>query len=103
MNANSPAPFPLSHSEIFLARGHLRLLTTSDNCRGSSRKLTAAALRRNPGVTYKTGRLMCQRLHRGMKGPLSETSSSPCGVTERGADFLQPLSRSVRTLDNPAR
>ena len=69
MNANSPAPFPLSHSEIFLARGHLRLLTTSDNCRGSSRKLTAAALRRNPGVTYKTGRLMCQRLHRGMKGP----------------------------------
>ena len=69
MNANSPAPFPLSHSEIFLASGHLRLLTTSDNCRGSSRKLTAAALRRNPGVTYKTGRLMCQRLHRGMKGP----------------------------------
>ena len=69
MNANSPAPFPLSHSEIFLARGHLRLLTTSDNCRGSSRKLTAAALRRYPGVTYKTGRLMCQRLHRGMKGP----------------------------------
>ncbi len=69
MNANSPAPFPLSHSEIFLARGHLRLLTTSDNCRGSSRKLTAAALRRYPGVTYKTGRLMCQRLHREMKGP----------------------------------
>ena len=69
MNANSPAPFPLSHSEIFLARGHLRLLTTSDNCRGSSRKLTAAALRRYPGVTYKTGRLKCQRLHREMKGP----------------------------------
>ena len=38
--------------------------------RGSSRKLSAGTLARNLGVTHKTGRLMCRRLRRGMKGPL---------------------------------